>query len=229
MRNDMMTRRGFVAASAVVLAGVALSGCASGEQQEAPVASESSEQEPFDDSSSTEAVEPTSEETDAADDAAEGKVLVACFSATGNTRAIAEILAGHLGSDYLEIEPAEPYTEEDLNYNDETTRATVEQNDPGLRPELASLPDFSAYDAVFLGHPIWWGQAPRLICTLVETADLSDKKVAEFCTSGSSGVDAASEELKGLAPDIEWVGARRFEAGAAEAEVAEWADSLDMQ
>ncbi len=157
------------------------------------------------------------------------KIAVACFSATGNTRAVAQHLVAHLGADYIEIEAAEPYTDEDLNYHDETTRATMEQNDPATRPALAAMPDFSAYDTVFLGHPIWWGKAPRLICTMLEGCDLAGKKVAEFCTSGSSGVEGATGELTELSPGAEWIGAMRFAAGAAEAEVGEWADSLGVQ
>lgn len=154
--------------------------------------------------------------------------MVACFSATGNTRDVAKKLANHLNADYFEIEPSEPYTAEDLDYGDETTRATAEQNDPSARPAIAATPDFSAYDVVFLGHPIWWGKAPRLMCTLLDEADFTGKKVAEFCTSGSSGVEGAAAELEELAPDADWIGARRFAAGASETEVANWADSLDL-
>ena len=229
MRNDMMTRRGFVATSAIALAGVALAGCAGNAKQEAPAGSPQSSQEPSGSSPSSAATAASASEASASNSSASGKVLVACFSATGNTMAIAKMLTGHLNADFFEIEPAEPYTAEDLNYNDGATRATVEQNNPDTRPALAASPDFSAYDTVLLGHPIWWGQAPRLICTLVENASLSGKKVAEFCTSGSSGINAASDELKGLAPGAEWIGARRFAAGAAEAEVAEWADSLGIR
>ena len=128
----------------------------------------------------------------------------------------------------FEIEAAVPYTAEDVDYGDETTRATAEQNDPAARPSVAATPDFSAYDAVLIGHPIWWGKAPRLICTLLESANLAGKKVAEFCTSGSSGVEAAAAELKGLASGADWVGERRFAAGASESEVANWVDSLDL-
>ena len=254
MNNNMLTRRGFIATSAAAIAGLALAGCGSAASQAASTSAASSMQGSSDDasassalrqdassanrptsqgaSSSQESSSPASSEQTSASSgngaAAGASVLVACFSATGNTKAIAEKLVGHLGADYFEIEAAEPYTDADLDYNDETTRATAEQNTPDARPGVAALPDFSSYDVVYLGHPIWWGKAPRLICTLLEGSDLSGKKVAEFCTSGSSGVEGASGELQGLAPNAEWVGAQRFAAGAGESEVAAWADSLGL-
>ena len=216
MQNGIVTRRAFVTASAAALVGTALVGCTPG----SPDA-----QEPSEGPSHAEAPEPSATEGGSTG----GTVLVACFSATGNTRAVAKELAGHLGADYVEIEPAEPYTKEDLDYSDETTRATAEQHDPASRPALAAFPDFSAYGAVLLGHPIWWGKAPRLICTLLEGADLSGRKVAEFCTSGGSGIEGAAGELEELTPGAAWIGAKRFAAGAAEAEAAEWADSLGIR
>ena len=230
VRNALMSRRGFVAASAVALAGFALAGCESGAQQEPPAESQDGSEQPSQEPQAQAEAEPAPAEEPApeTDEAAAGKVLVACFSATGNTRAIAEQLAAHLGADRIEIEPAEPYTEDDLNYNDETTRATVEQNDPATRPGLATMPDFSGYDTVLLGHPIWWGKVPRLMCTLLEGSDLSGKKVAEFCTSGSSGIEGAAPEFQSLAPNAIWIGEQRFEAGASDDEVAAWADSLGI-
>lgn len=263
MNNSMLTRRNFVVASAVTIAGLALTGCGSAASQSASASAASSAQEAASESSAASSPAASQQATSSVDQssgqessssqsapsgqessslasseqagassteesAAGAKVLVACFSATGNTKAIAEKLVGHLGADYFEIEAAEPYTDDDLNYNDSTTRATVEQNTPDTRPGIAALPDFSSYDVVYLGHPIWWGKAPRLICTLLEGSDLSGKKVAEFCTSGSSGVEGATGELQGLAPNAEWVGAQRFAAGTGESEVAAWADSLGV-
>ena len=242
MQNGTMTRKGFLAASATAIGGLALLGCSGGPKQgvresgeENPPASALDAGNPKNASSSEAATATGPENAPAAGNAetagteAGGRVLVACFSATGNTRAVAQIAAEHLSAGYVEIEPAEPYTDEDLNYNDETTRATAEQNDPSTRPALAESPDFSAYETILLGHPIWWGKAPRLICTLLEAANLSGKVVAEFCTSGSSGVEGATGELQSLASGSTWIGARRFAAGVAEAEVAEWVDSLGIQ
>lgn len=152
-----------------------------------------------------------------------------CFSGTGNTRAVAQGLAGEIGADCLEIEPARPYSTQDLDYNDETTRATVEQNEGTARPEIASaMPDWGNYDTILLGHPIWWGKAPRIMCTLLEqNADsLTGKQVADFCTSGSSGIGQAAAELKGIAPNAAWSEGRRFEIGTGGVEAAAWARSL---
>jgi len=158
-----------------------------------------------------------------------GNVLVACFSATGNTRAIAQELASSLGADYLEIEPKEPYTSEDLDYGDSSTRATAEQNDGTIRPAIATaLPDWSNYGTVLLGHPIWWGKAPRIMLTLVESAaeGLAGKQVANFCTSGSSGIDSAADELMEALPDATWGEGCRFEVDAAADEIVAWAHEL---
>jgi flavodoxin len=153
---------------------------------------------------------------------------VACFSATGNTRPIAKAAAQALNADYFEIEPTEPYTDKDLDYHDTSTRATEEQNGPETRPALVSTPDFSAYDVMLIGHPIWWGKAPRLICTFLESGDVSGKSLAEFCTSGSSGIEEANAELKELAPNANWIGAHRFAAGASDEEVTAWTSSLNI-
>ncbi len=117
---------------------------------------------------------------------AAGKILVAYFSATGNTRPVAEKAAEVTGGDLFEIVPAQPYTAADLNYNTDC-RANAEQNDPGARPAIANaVEDMGQYDTVLIGYPIWWGRAPKIIHTFLETYDLSGKTVAAFCTSGSS-------------------------------------------
>ena len=241
MVEKIVSRRQFLAVSAAALGGLALFGCSGNAGQASSEAASASSAAKSSESVGAASNSPSAAEASAGSSASEaattqepssessgGKVLVACFSATGNTRAVAEMLAAHLDADYFEIEPSEPYTAEDLDYGDETTRATAEQNDPSARPAVVAVPDFSSYDVVLLGHPIWWGKAPRLMCTLLESSDLSGKKVAEFCTSGSSGVEEASAELEELAPGADWVGARRFAAGASESEVAEWADSLNL-
>lgn len=213
MQSTAMTRRNFVSASALALGGLALAGCG-GTHEAAPAEEQASDT-------------PSEQPKESATQGKSDKVLVACFSATGNTRAVAKLLSAHLGADYLEIEPAEPYTEADLGYEDDA-RATSEQNAPETRPALAAVPDISGYEAILLGHPIWWDKAPRLICTLLESVDLSGKTLAEFCTSGGSGIDNAAEELQGLAASATWIGTQRFAAGAPEAEVHEWIDSLEL-
>ena len=152
-----------------------------------------------------------------------GKVLVAYFSATGNTRPVAEKVAEVTGGDLFEIVPAQPYTAADLNYNTEC-RANAEQNDPGARPAIAStVENMEQYDAVFIGYPIWWGRAPKIIHTFLETYDLSGKTVAAFCTSGSSPHEDAT--LRSYEPDAVWLEGRRF-SGASQVE--DWVNGLDL-
>lgn len=218
----MISRRGFFKITGVMgvtaLAGLALPGCGSGNASPSAASSAAA--------SASESASPSAAAS--ASPAAAPRILVACFSATGNTRPIAKAAAQALAADYIEIEPAEPYTDADLYYNDESTRATAEQNSPETRPALASTPDLGAYDVVLIGHPIWWGRAPRLICTLLESVNLAGKTVAEFCTSGSSGIEEANAELMELAPSARWIGAHRFAAGTPDEEVADWVASLEI-
>lgn len=132
------------------------------------------------------------------------KTLVVYFSATGNTKAVAEQIAALTGAELAALEPAEPYTADDLNYNDSDCRANREMNDPAARPALGGDElDLSGYDTVILGYPIWWGTMPRLINTFLDTHDLSGKVVLPFCTSGSSGVAQSVSDLRDAAPGAE--------------------------
>ena len=126
---------------------------------------------------------------------AQNTVLVVYFSASGTTRGVAERIAALTGGELAEIVPAQPYTAEDLNYNDRSTRATVEQNTPDARPEIAEGISLAGYTTVYLGYPIWWGQAPRILSTFVEGHDFSGITVIPFCTSGGSGAGRTGETL----------------------------------
>ena len=159
----------------------------------------------------------------------EGRVLVAYFSATGNTREIAQALQGILGADLYEIVPEEAYTGDDLNYSDDDCRANREQNDPEARPALAEMPDFSEeYDLVFLGYPIWWGQAPKVMYTFLESWDFGDATIVPFCTSGSSDIGSSAEALQALAPEANWLEGRRFGAGTPASDLEAWLAELAL-
>ena len=159
-----------------------------------------------------------------------GKTLVAYFSCTGTTEKIAGYIADALGADLWQITPETPYTAADLNYNDSGTRATREQNDPAARPAVSgSVERMDDYDVVFLGYPIWWGQAPKILYTFVEQYDLSGKTVVPFCTSGSSGIGSSAANLSRSAPDAVWLEGRRFGAGASGASVADWVGGLELR
>ncbi len=152
-----------------------------------------------------------------------GKVLVAYFSATGNTRSVAEKVAEATGGDLFEIVPAQPYTAADLNYNTDC-RANAEQNDPDARPAISStVENMERYDAVLIGYPIWWGRAPKIIHTFLETYDLSGKTIATFCTSGGSPHEDAT--LRDYEPNAAWLEGRRFSGMS---QVEDWVNGLDL-
>lgn len=159
----------------------------------------------------------------------ESRILVAYFSATGNTAGVAASLQTILGADGYEIVPAQAYSNEDLNYSNDDCRANREQNDPDARPAVENvLENPEDYDVVFLGYPIWWGQAPKILFTFLENNDFTGKTIVPFCTSGSSRIELSVEELRTLVPDANWLPGMRFSAGASEADVADWVESLNL-
>ena len=125
------------------------------------------------------------------------KKLVAYFSATGVTAKVANDLAEAVGADVFEIQPAKRYTEADLNWKDEKSRSTLEMNDTTARPQIAAKLDYmDEYDVIYVGFPIWWYVAPRIINTFLESYDLTGKTVIPFATSGGSGVEKVNESLR---------------------------------
>ena len=173
---------------------------------------------------STKPNQETPEETSDPTDPDSGRhILVACFSATGNTRPLAEAVARLLDADLYEIIPEEPYTEEDLAYYTDC-RADREQNDPDCRPAIrGQVENMAQYDTVVIGHPIWHGQAPRIISTFLESYDFSGKTLTTFCTSHSSPLGTSAQNLSGLVPDsVTWLPSRRFAIGTQEDELAAW-------
>ena len=180
-------------------------------QTEAPIPEQETESAP-----QAEIAEETSEAEK------QNTVLVVYFSATGTTRGAAERIAALTGADLAEIVPAQPYTAEDLNYNDRSTRATVEQNTPDARPEIANEISLDGYTTVYLGYPIWWGQAPRILSTFVESHDFTGITVVPFCTSGGSGAGRTGETLGEQAGTGTFLPSTRLSAGISEAELQAW-------
>lgn len=169
------------------------------------------------------------EDSESEGEPAEGGVLVAYFSATGNTEGIALQLQTILDADLYEIVPEVAYTDEDLNYSNDDCRANQEQNDPAARPAITgTLENPEDYDVVFLGYPIWWGQAPKVIYTFLESCDFGDATIVPFCTSGSSGIGSSADGLQALTENAQWLDGQRFGAGAGEDEVAQWVDGLGL-
>ena len=154
------------------------------------------------------------------------KKLVAYFSASGVTKAAAERLAKAIGADLFEIKPKTPYTKVDLDWTNKNSRSTLETNDPNSRPEIAEkLLDISGYDRVFIGFPIWWYVAPKIIDTFVESYDFSGKTLVPFATSGGSGMGRTVEVLKKLCPSANWKDGKVVN-GMSEQALADWANSI---
>lgn len=160
--------------------------------------------------------------------AAGGKTLVAYFSATNTTRPLAEYAADILSADLYEIVPEDPYTDADLAYYT-NGRADREQNDPSARPAISGgVENMADYDVIFLGYPIWHGQAPRIISTFLESYDLTGKTIVPFCTSHSSGIGSSDTNLHSLASGANWLAGRRFAGGTAHSTIEDWINGLDL-
>lgn len=171
------------------------------------------------------------EETAPADETAGGSVLVAYFSATGNTEAAAGYIADALGADTFEITPAEPYTSDDLNWTDPDSRVVYEYENPDAR-DIALATDtpenWEDYDTVFIGYPIWWGIAAWPVSSFVEANDFTGKTVIPFCTSSSSGLGESGDLLEELADTGAWLEGQRFRSSVSEADVADWVNGLAL-
>ena len=155
------------------------------------------------------------------------KTLVAYFSATGTTAAVAKKLAAAAGADLYEIKPAVPYTKEDLNWMNKKSRSSVEMNDKSFRPELAEKnAAISGYELVLVGFPIWWYVAPTIINTFLESYDFSGKMIVLFATSGGSGFGRAVESLKGSCPGAEIAEGKILNRLPDAAELRQWVESL---
>lgn len=173
---------------------------------------------------------PTEDQPPEGTDDSGKKVLIAYFSATNNTENIANHLNEILDADLYEIVPEQPYTADDLNYNDSSSRSSQEMNDPDSRPVISgSVENMEQYDVIFLGYPIWWGEAPRIINTFLESYDLSGKTIAPFCTSASSPMGSSATKLQDLTDSATWLEGRRFSGGATVSDVQSWVDSLNLK
>ena len=161
-----------------------------------------------------------------------GRVLVAYFSATGNTERVANLIAEATGGGLFEITPADPYTDEDLDWTDEDSRVVYEYENPDARDtELAAYTpeNWDEYDVVFIGYPIWWYDAAWPVEGFVEENDFTGKTVIPFCTSSSSGLGESGARLAQLAGTGNWLEGQRFRSSATQADVAAWVEGLNLQ
>lgn len=158
-----------------------------------------------------------------------GKTLVVYYSATGNTKEVADMIAKETDGTLFEIEPKNPYSDEDLNYSDDNSRVTREYNNENARNiELISttVDNWDSYDTVFIGYPIWWGIAAWPIDNFIKDNDFSDKTVIPFCTSSSSGLGDSGELLEQMAGSGNWKEGQRFNSGVSSSDVQNWLNEL---
>jgi flavodoxin len=222
--SALQNRRALFMKKAIVMAGVLFAltmtaGCGSQNQDHAATAESDvteNEEEALQDNENTEK---------------SSKVLVAYYSATGNTKAAAETIADAAGGELFELQPAEAYTTEDLDYNDPESRVCKEHEDPDLQDvklEEVTPESFPNADVVFLGYPIWWGEAAWPVNEFVKENDFTGKTVIPFCTSASSGLGDSGENLAEMAGTGDWQEGKRFSSGVSEEEIQNWIGSLDL-
>ncbi len=152
----------------------------------------------------------------------DGKVLVAYFSCTNTTKGVAEKIAVSTGGTLYGITPAQAYTSADLDYGDRNSRSSREQNDSTARPEISGgVQNMDEYEIVFLGYPIWWGEAPKIIYTFLESYDFGGKTIIPFCTSGSSGIGSSATNLHSSAPNANWKSGARISGNNVDSLIAQ--------
>ena len=159
----------------------------------------------------------------------ETKIFVAYFSCTGTTEKVAEKIADKTNGTLYKIVPQTPYTSEDLNYSNPNSRTSIEQNDEDFRTEIAGkIENFEDFDVIFIGYPIWWGKAPKIIYTFLEEYNFSGKTVIPFCTSGSSGIDSSIPPLKAITPNATFLNGKRFSPQVSDEDIAKWINDLNI-
>ena len=156
----------------------------------------------------------------------DSNVLVAYFSATGTTEAVAKDVAAVTGGTLYEIKPEVAYTAEDLDWRNQESRSSVEMKDKSSRPAfIKDLKDPASYDVIYIGFPVWWYTAPTIINSFLEAYDFSGKTVVFFATSGGSSIDKANEDFKAAYPSINWKAGKTLN-GASTADIKAWIDTL---
>lgn len=163
------------------------------------------------------------------DSATESKTLIVYYSATGTTKGVAESIAEKTSGTLFELQPVEPYTNEDLDWTDGDSRVSVEhdnENDRNVELQENTVPDFDSYDTVYIGYPIWWGIAAWPVDNFVKGNDFTGKTVIPFCTAASSGIGQSGELLEEMAGTGNWVDGEVFRGNATQEDINKWIDSL---
>lgn len=220
MNDSMMSRRSFLKGTAVLAAMIPISGLLSACASDGGSANS-------DNSGSEQAA---SEQQSSSTSAATSSILVAYYSAQGHTESVAQAIADELSADTFVITPAEPYTTDELNYNNDDSRVSTEHLDENRHVELETIaPDnFDLYTTVFVGYPIWWGEASWVLDDFVSENDFSGKVVIPFCTSASSPLGDSGALLADMAGTGEWQEGIRFQSSVDETEVREWVSGLEL-
>ena len=173
-----------------------------------------------------------SSETAVADDTeSTGKTLVVYYSATGTTEGVAQTIADTTGGDLFEIQPVEPYTDDELDWTNDDSRVSREHDDESLRDVdlvSTSVDNWDSYDTVFIGYPIWWGIAAWPVDGFVEANDFTGKTVIPFCTAASSGIGDSGNLLEEMAGTGNWLEGKRLDRGISEDEVKDWISDLGI-
>ena len=155
------------------------------------------------------------------------KTLVAYFSASGVTAKMAKDLANAIGADLHEIEPAVKYTDDDLNWQNNQSRSSIEMKDMSSRPAIKSrVENMEQYDRVFVGFPVWWYREPSIIDTFMELYDFSGKTVIPFATSGMSPIGDSGKIMQKLAPNAKVLEGKRFATSVSADELKKWAEQF---
>lgn len=158
------------------------------------------------------------------------KKIVAYFSVSGITKKVAERLANTIRADIFEIKPKKPYTKEDLNWMNESSRSTLEMKNPSSRPEILSkIDNINDYDTIFVGFPIWWYVAPTIINTFLESYDLRGKTIIPFATSGGSGMGKTNEKLQPSVKGAKLMPGKVFKSNVQEKEITQWLNELNSK
>lgn len=215
----------------MVLSLTACSGNGNSSSQASSAAPESSAAESSASESSSEAPSSSEVSSQAQDTGSGSSMLVVYYSATGNTAQVAQYIADATGGDLFEIQPVEPYTDDDLNWTDDNSRVSQEHADESLRDvELVAdtVDNWDQYDTVFIGYPIWWGIAAWPVDGFVEANDFSGKTVIPFCTSSSSGLGQSGQLLADMAGTGDWQEGQRFRSSASQEDVQSWIEELGL-
>ena len=211
----------------VILTGIVaasmLAGCGSSSRSQTDNTESSSQNEVSSSSASETAVADDTEST--------GKTLVVYYSATGTTEGVAQTIADTTGGDLFEIQPVEPYTDDDLDWTNDDSRVAREHDDESLRDVdlvSTSVDNWDSYDTVFIGYPIWWGIAAWPVDGFVEANDFTGKAVIPFCTAASSGIGDSGNLLEEMAGTGNWLEGKRLDRGISEDEVKDWISDLGI-